>query len=271
MSDVSAGIILSNLHISAAANNQQPGVNILISLGSSGSSDGSGGSVLVSSGPVTSAPSPCSQGTYVALGPVQAISGMQVQLISINSLPTPGWAGIKLNGTEYDIDVGKTMTTPLGDLTLYALKDLGACFSLPGYVPPGPPTVVPPVGVIPPLPVLDACVLPELSWNFIEVVRQAIVYIACNLNNLIIQVNWLISALAALIPQLLAGIAYFLSLKWITNWIQAFFAQLDIWISAKFGIDPNLPFLDELMKKIMTWFFSILDDRVKDEPPYGKW
>jgi hypothetical protein len=132
------------------------------------------------------------------------------------------------------------------------------------------PPVFPPAGgttggtvVLPPPPVLDACVLPELSWNFIEVVRQAVLYISCNLGNLIVQVSWLVSVLAALIPQILAAITYFLSLKWITDWIQAFFDRLDIWISAKFGIDPTLPFFEELVKKAIGWLSEGLNEAAR--------
>lgn len=142
-------------------------------------------------------------------------------------------------------------TTPIPNATWYIAVSMDLL---------GVPPVAPPNNKLPPPPVLDACVLPELSWNFIEVVRQAVIFISCNLGNLIVQVSWLVSALAALIPQLLAGIAYFLSLKWIIDWIQAFFDRLDIWISAKFGIDPALPFWEELVKKAIGWLGGGIDE-----------
>jgi hypothetical protein len=145
-------------------------------------------------------------------------------------------------------------TTPIPNATWYIAVSMDLL-----SVPP----VAPPSNTLPPPPVLDACVLPELSWNFIEVVRQAVTYISCNLGNLIVQVSWLVSALAALIPQLLSGIAYFLALKWITDWIQAFFDRLDIWISAKFGIDPTLPFFEELMKKAIGWLSGGIDEAAR--------
>ena len=228
-----------------------------------------------------------------------------LKIVSVNPV-WPGSVLVNLAGTEYTIKDGLKTQVPGGELSVSNITIFGARVCLrplevppevppttppevppttppevppttPPEVPPTtPPTTppgsnIPPGETLPPSPVLDACVLPELSWNFVEVVRQAVSYISCNLQNLILQVNWMISALAALIPQLLAGIAYFLSLKWITDWIQAFFTQLDIWFSLKFGIDPALPFWDELVKKTLTWISGALDAAAEERIKIRKW
>lgn len=138
----------------------------------------------------------------------------------------------------------------------------------PTPTPTPPPT---PGAGLPPPPTLESCVLPELSWNFIEVVRQAVLYVSCNISNLVLQVDWMISALAALIPQLLSLLVYVLSLKWLEDWVKRFFTELDIWLSNKFGIDPALPFFDELMKKTFGWFFSLLDSMADEDSKKRGW
>ncbi len=69
----------------------------------------------------------------------------------------------------------------------------------------------------------------------------------------------MMSALAGMIPQLIAVLGYVLSLRWIADWTRAFFSALDTWLSTKLGIDPALPFFEELMKKMWGWLSADLD------------
>lgn len=265
MADLAVGNALKNLKISATVGSVHPGANILISLSSSGSSDGNEGHVLISSGPVAPPPSPCLQGTYVAFGPAQTVNGLQVQLLSINFLPSPGWAEIKLNGTGYDVGVGKTVITQLGDLTLYALKDMGACFALPGIsVPPPPPP--------PPPPLLSDCKFPELSWNLIEVLSQLVKWIGCLLNQVISLMGSVIASLAGIADYLLHLPDH------LDEWVSRLFGidpalpffpelmrKIDLYVSARFGVDPEKPIIDELAKKVMSWLLSLLDTAAENE------
>lgn len=235
---------LGNLSVSVSTGHVISGHSIVISLNSKGSTDGYDADILISSGPAAPAPSPCSQGTYVVLGPESVIEGLTVQMLSINYLPVPGWAEIKVNGTAYMVNVGQTVTTAEGDLTLLALKNLGACFKLPGISPPTvPPTTPPGVGLSAP-PALEVCEFPALSWNFIEVMAALAKWIMCTLRNILAQVAWIVVALAALIPQALAAIQSFLSFSWIDELVRRLIAALDLWID---GVINR--FLDKLFKE----------------------
>ncbi len=239
---------------------QKPATNnITITFSGTGSSLGTGGSVMISSGPTVPTPSLCSIGTYVALGPAQTISGMIIQLLSVNDLPAPGWAGITINGTEYDINVGQTMTTSLGDLHLFSLTPLGACFALPSVAAP---VIAPPVI----LPALPGCSFPTLTWNLIEVLSALAKWIGCMIDQVIILVKSIISSLAAISDYILhlpthldAWISNLFGIDPATDFLPELLHRIDIYISNRLGVDPAKPLLGELIQKTFEWIFSSMD------------
>ena len=271
MSDPVVTNTLKNLSVLVQAGNSQLGENIIISL----SSSSKGQDILISSGSSTSQTQPGPSCEWIGVGLYTKTPLGDLKLISTNII-FPYSVVVDLSGTQYTILEGISTDVPGGKLTVYDTSVIGAkvCMELtpvPPAEPPAPPPPAPPLGGIPPAPVLNTCVFPELSWNFVEVVQQSVTYISCNLANLLLQVGWIVSALVALIPQLIDGIAYFLSLKWINDGVQAFFIRWDIWWSNKFGIDPNLPFFDELVKKALARISSTLDDAAEKRMRERKW
>lgn len=121
------------------------------------------------------------------------------------------------------------------------------------------------------IPILESCTIPTFSYNFYVMISGLISYLACNIRNMILQLEWIVSTLASLVPQILAFLVYVLSLQWLKDFIFQFFAQLDIWISNKFGIDPALPFWEELIKKALTWIGLSLDTSAENRMRERKW
>lgn len=248
MPEYVAGNALRNMKVSVSTGNQQPGANILISLSSRTTDNG----ILISSWPAAATPPASPACEYIFTGMKTASPIGDLTLISTN-MRFPYSVTVDLEGIQYTILEGIPTDIPGGKLSVSSISLLGAkvCLELadlPPVVPPGPPPVVPPVNGLPPSPVLAVCVLPELTLNFIEVVRQAVRYISCNIANLILQVDWMISVLAALIPQLLAGISYFLSLRWMDDLIKRLITALDLWID---GVIERI--LDAILPPAEFW------------------
>ncbi len=134
--------------------------------------------------------------------------------------------------------------------------------SIPG---PAPAPAPAPAPEIPPAPTLTSCTIPSFSWNLYEMLKALISYLQCTLNNIIAQLEWIISVLVSLIPQLLAFLVYVLTLQWIADFLAKFFDQLDTWLSGKFGIDKDKPFFEELLKKVFAYFTGWLGALVDDD------
>lgn len=103
-------------------------------------------------------------------------------------------------------------------------------------------------GDIPPPPLLEECIFPELSWNLIEVLKKLIKWVVCHIKQII-------TLSVYLVYRLYDVVVYILNLP----------DHLDKWVSRLFGIDPALPFFDELMKKIDAWISNKLGVD-KDKP-----
>ncbi len=96
-------------------------------------------------------------------------------------------------------------------------------------------------------------------------------WIGCLINNLYLQVVWIAESLAALIPQILEFVTYVISLKWLTDFIAAFFEKLDSWVSELFGVDPDLPFFDQVMQGVVDWLLAPFNDAAKRRIEEKKW
>lgn len=97
-----------------------------------------------------------------------------------------------------------------------------------GAAPPAPtPVPTPTTG-----PQLQDCVFPTLQWNLIQVLSDLIEWIGCILHNIIT------------------------ILQWVIDWLLHFHDHLDAWASRLFGVDPALPFWDELEKKLIKMLIS---------------
>lgn len=258
------------LSFSAVAGRKAAGNNITISL----SSRKSGAqSVLISSGagsvvvpPLEQPPTaPACQDmligmtTTTPLGNLTLISTVQVFPMS---------AKVSIAGLEYTIWSGGSQAVPGGTLYASDITVMGArvCLALSASPPAPPPTqppAQPPGGDWTQPPALEACVLPTLSWNFVEVVRQAVLFVDCNLKNLITQVSWMISAMTAIVPKIIESVTYILSLRWLEDFLDQFFDALDTWLSDKLGIEKDKPFLEELVKKIIGLVAGQIDEAAK--------
>lgn len=75
-------------------------------------------------------------------------------------------------------------------------------------------------------PQLSECAFPDILQSGIYFIVDLAKWIGCMIRNIIA------------------------ILKWVIDWLLHFSDHLDIWISNLFGIDPALPFFDELWKKI---------------------
>ncbi len=118
-------------------------------------------------------------------------------------------------------------------------------------------------------PVLYECVFPSLQWNLMQVLSDLVAWIGCILHNIIAQLDWIIQSLATLIPQLLAFLTYVVTLKWLTDFLAQFFDRLDTWLSAKFGIDKDKPFFDELLRKALDIVGGAIDDAARNSMKKG--
>lgn len=124
------------------------------------------------------------------------------------------------------------------------------------------PVIVP---VLPPFPGDPGCTLPTLSWNFIDVMKGLSEWVVCHINHIITILGWFKDVIVAAFDYMMQFMLYFVSLKWLTDFIAKFFDALDTWLSAKFGIEKEKPFLDELLKKFMSWLLFFLDNAAENE------
>jgi hypothetical protein len=185
-----------------------------------------------------------------------------------------------ISGTEGSFEISiETVDMVPGDYSVLVIADLvtinktvhiRAPGEVPIVTPPIPPPVTPPippttVPVLPPFPADPDCLFPTLSLNFIDVVSKLIKWIGCRISHIIMILVWFKDAIVAAFDFVMQFISYFVSLKWLTDFIAKFFDALDTWLSAKFGIEKDKPFLDELLKKFMSWLLSFLDNAAEND------
>lgn len=186
-------------------------------------------------------------------------------------------------GTTYKSKVWRITNTTGGSPDTHLACVQGICTRVPGSDPDScspegsacvvvspPPSPPPNVGLPPPL-VLETCILPTPSLNFIQLMTDLISYLSCILKNIILYLEWIVTTLAYLVPKALELLVYILTLQWLTDFISQFFAQLDIWLSAKFGIDPSLPFFEELVRKALNWIGGALDAAAENRMKIRGW
>lgn len=233
-----------NLSISARADNSKPGPNILISLSSRIEGEG----IVI--GPGGQGWSLSVNGTAFSPGATVDIRGCAPSGGGYVQVTDPG--GVVVYGNDIapnacrSAALAVTESSPPGEYTVRLISATLATVMEKKYTVSATPQPSPgPVVIgLPAPPVLDVCEFPALSWNFIEVMAALAKWIMCTLRNILAQVAWIVAALAALIPQALAALAYFLSLKWIDDLVKRLIAALDPWID---GVIDRL--LDRLFKE----------------------
>lgn len=217
-------------------------------------------------------PYPCQVGTRVLYGGTLRKDPIGLQLISANQINLPATALLEINGTQYTITDGNYVDIGVagqsyGKVGVFDIGLSGACIDifLSGQPVPPPTPTGGTIPTLPPFPSDPGCTLPALSWNFIDVMKGLIVWVVCHINHIITILGWFKDVIVSSFDYVMQFILYFLSLKWLTDFIAKFFDALDTWLSAKFGIEKEKPFLDELLKKFMSWLLSFLDSAAENE------
>lgn len=202
----------------------------------------------------------------------------EIQLIKVNTI-FPKSVDVTLLGITYTLLQDIELIIPLGTLKASSISPFGAIVcvtvaTLPGGggggggdggLPPGD------TGDMPPPPVLEICVFPTLSLNLIAVLADLAKWIMCTILNILKQLIWFGQVIVYLVPKIVEFLVYVVTLKWIVDGVKGFFDALDVWVSVKFGIDPDLPFWDELVKKTLKWIADIIDAAANNRILIRKW
>ncbi len=255
----------SNMKVTVAANNKQPGVNILIDQGSRGTTNGLDGNVLIASGPGSGPGYVCTIGTRVAIGGTLVKGPIGLQLVSVNLIHLPGYAVLSVNGTEYQVTGGTYVDVIGGRVGVFGITMTGACIDIQLSTAPGP---TPGPGPVPTLPV-------EPAWDFSS--------ISATFQSLWEHIKWLLMLILSPVTSILDWIAkiadYLLHLSdHLDAWISRLFGvdpagpffdqvmhNIDIWVSNRLGVDPDKPLLEELLKKVFAYFTGWLSALVDDD------
>lgn len=108
-------------------------------------------------------------------------------------------------------------------------------------------------------PQLFECTFPPLSWNLVSLLSSLFEWIGCMLHNIIAILKWLADWLLHFTDHLDAWISRLFGVDPSLPFFDEIMKKIDIWISGKFGIDPALPFWEELVKKALGWIAGALD------------
>lgn len=111
-----------------------------------------------------------------------------------------------------------------------------------------------------PGPQIIDCVFPTLSLNFISVMSGLASWIGCILHNIITILKWLVDWILHFPDHLDAWISRLFGVDPALPFFDEVLKKIDIWISGKFGVDPALPFWEELVKKAIGWLGGGIDE-----------
>lgn len=116
------------------------------------------------------------------------------------------------------------------------------------------------VPVVPTGPQLSECVFPELSLNFIAVMSGLASWLGCMVRNIIVLIQWIVDWILHFGDHLDAWISRLFGVDPSLPFFDEVMKKIDVWISGKFGVDPDLPFWEELIKKAIGWLSDALDE-----------
>ena len=120
-------------------------------------------------------------------------------------------------------------------------------------------------------PQIVECLFPELSLNFISVMSGLASWLGCMIRNLITLIQWIVDWALHFSDHLDAWISRLFGVDPSLPFFDEVLKKIDIWISGKFGVDPALPFWDELVKKALTWIGLSLDTAAENRIRDRKW
>ncbi len=129
-----------------------------------------------------------------------------------------------------------------------------------------PPGTTPPPATTPgpvPGPQIIECVFPALQWNLIQVLSDLVQWIGCILHNIITILNWFVDWILHFPDHLDAWISRLFGVDPALPFFDEVMKKIDIWISNKFGVDPEKPLWEELVKKAIGWLSDDLDEAAR--------
>ncbi len=205
---------------------------------------------------------------YAAQGSIDApaIDG-SIELSQVNSLAYYIWAVSAEVKGFYARYLIFPEGQPSGDLYVIATDDLSEVAAPAPTPSPGPtPTPTPSPG-----PVIEDCVFPTLQWNLIQVLSDLIEWIGCILHNIITILQWVIDWFLHFSDHLDAWISGLFGFDPAGNFWEQLSHDIDVRVSNRLGVDPDKPLLDEIARKLLEWFFTILDAKADEDLQNRGW